>query len=132
MKDNSLPTALKVRLVCAMVFPVVMYGCESWTPIKSEQRRIETFEMWRWRRVLKLPWTSKTPNRTVLDIIVPKTPLMSMIVKQALSYLGHVMRAGGLEAATAVGKVAGTRRSGRQRMRWLDWVALEAGSSWGS
>ena len=110
-----------------MVFPVMMYGCETWTLRKSDQRRIEAFEMWCWRRMLKIPWTDKTPNTQVLMYAQPKMPLLSLVVKHQLTYFGHIMRANGLEKNIMLGKVTGRRRRGRQRMRWLGTVEKEAG-----
>ena len=118
-KDITLPT--KVRLVKAMVFPVVMYGCESRTIMKSECRRIDAFELWCWRRLLRIPWTARISNKSVLKEINPEYSLAGLMLKLKLQYFGHVMRrANSLEKTLMLGKIEGKRRRGRQRMRWLD------------
>ena len=120
-RDITLPT--KVRLVHAMVFPVVMYGCESWTVKKSEHRRIDAFELWCWRRLLKVPWTAKRSNQSILKGISPEISLERMMLKLKLQYFGHLMwRVDSLEETLTLGGIGGRRRRGRQRMRWLDGI----------
>src|SRR5574340_1087206 len=120
-KDITLPT--KVHLVKAMVFPVVMYGCESWTIKKAEHRRIDAFELWCWRRLLRVPWTAKTPNQSILKEISPGISLEGMMLKLKLQYFGHLMqRIDSLEKTLMLGGIGGRRRRGRQRMRWLDGI----------
>ena len=117
----TLPT--KVRLVKAMVFPVVMYGCESWTVNKAERRRIDAFELWCWRRLLRVPWTARRSNQSVLKEISPGISLEGMMLKLKLQYFGHLMRrVDSLEKTLILGGIGGRRRRGRQRMRWLDGI----------
>ena len=119
-RDITLPT--KVRLVKAMVFPVVMYGCESWTVKKAERRRIDAFELWCWRRLLRVPWTARRSNQSILKEISPGISLEGMMLKLKLQYFGHLMRrVDSLEKTLMLGGIGG-RRSGRQRMRWLDGI----------
>ena len=118
-KDITLPT--KVHLVKAMVFPVVMYGCESWTIKKDEHRRIDAFELWCWRRLLRVPWTARRSNQSILKEISPECPLEGLMLKLKLQYFGHLMRrADSFEKTLMLGKIEGRR--GRQRMRWLDGI----------
>ena len=120
-RDITLPT--KVRLVKAMVFPVVMYGCASWTMKKAECRRIDAFELWCWRRLLRVPWTVRRSNQCILKEISPEYSLEGVMLKLKLQYFGHlVRRADSLEKALMLGKIEGGRRRGRQRMRWLDGI----------
>ena len=120
-RDITLPT--KVRLVKAMVFPVVMYGCESWTVKKAEQRRIEAFELWCWRRLLRVPCTARRSNQSILKEISPGCSLAGMMLKLKLQYFGHLMqRADSLEKTLMLGGIGGRRRRGRQRMRRLDGI----------
>ena len=120
-RDITLPT--KACLVKAMVFPVVMYGCESWTIKKGEQRRIDAFELWCWRRLLRVPWTARRSNRSILKEISPEYSLEGLMLKLKLQYLGHVMgRTDSLEKTLMLEKIEGGRRRGRQRMRWLDGI----------
>ena len=120
-RDITLPT--KVRLVKAMVFPVVMYGCESWTIKKTECRRIDAFELWFWRRLLTVPCTARRSNQSILKEISPGCSLEGLILKLKLQYFGHLMRrANSFEKALMLGKVEGRRRRGWQRMRWLDGI----------
>ena len=120
-RDITLPT--KVRLVKAMVFPVVMYGCESWTVKKTEHRRIDAFELWCWRRLLRVPWTAKRSNQSILQEIGPGCSLERLMLKLKLQYFGHLMwRTDLLEKILTMGKIEGRRRRGRQRMRWLDGI----------
>ena len=117
-RDITLPT--KVRLVKAMVFPVVMYGCESWTVKNAECQRIDAFELWCWRRLLRVPWTARRYNQSILKIS-PGCSLEGLMLKVKLQYFGHLMRkADSLEKALMLGEIEGRRRKGRQRMRWLD------------
>ena len=119
--DVTLPT--KVRLIKAMVFPVVMYGCESWTVKKAESRRIDAFELWRWRRLLRVPWTARRSNQSILKEISPGISLEGMMVKLKLQYFGHLMRSvDSLEKTLMLGGIGGRRRRGRPRMRWLDGI----------
>ena len=117
-RDITLPT--KVRLVKAMVFPVVMYGCESWTVKKAEHRRIDALELWCWRRLLLVPWTSRKSNQSTLKEISPGCSLEGVMLKLKLQYFGHLMRrVDSLEKTLMLGGIGGRRRRGRQRMRWL-------------
>ena len=119
--DITLPT--KVRLVKAMVFPVVMYGCESWTVKTAEHQRIDAFELWCWRRLLRVPWTARRSNQSILKEISPGISLEGMMLKLKLQYFGHPMRrADSLEKTLMLGGIGGRRRRGRQRMRWLDGI----------
>ena len=114
---------LCVRLVKAMVFPVVMYGCESWTVKKAECRRIDAFELWCWRRLLRVPWTARRSNQSILKEISPGCSLEGLMLKLKLQYFGHLMRrVDSLEKTLMLGGVGGRRRRGQQRMRWLDGV----------
>ena len=120
-RDITLPT--KVRLVKAMVFPVVMYGCESWTLKKAECRRIDAFELWCWRRLLRVPWTARRSNQSILKEISPKCSLEGLMLRLKLQYFGHLMgRADSSEKTLMLGKIEGRRRRGRQRVRWLDGI----------
>ena len=120
-RDTTLPT--KVCLVKAMVFPVVMYGCESWTVKKAEHRRVDAFELWCWRRLLRDPWTARRSNKSILKEISPGISLEGMMLKLKLQYYGHFMqRVDSLERTLMLGKIEGRGRRGRQRMRWLDGI----------
>jgi len=113
----------KVRLVKAMVFPVVMYGCESWTVKKAECRRINAFELWHWRILLRVPWTARRSNLSILKEISPGCSLEGMMLRLKLQYFGHLMRrADSLEKILMLGGIGGRRRRGGQRMRWLDGI----------
>ena len=115
-RDITLPT--KVRLVKAMVFPVVMYGCESWTVKKAEHRRTDAFELWCWRRLLRVPWTARRSNRSILKEISPVCSLEGLMLKLKLQYLGHQMRrADSFEKTLMLGRMEGRRRRGQQKMR---------------
>ena len=117
-RDITLPT--KVRLVKAMVFPVVMYGCESWTVKKAECQRTDAFELWYWRRLLRVPWTARKSNKSILKEISPGISLEGMMLKLKLQYFGHLMRrVDSLEKTLMKGGIGGRRRRGRQSMRWL-------------
>ena len=120
-RDMTLPT--KVHLVKAMVFPVVMYGCESWTVKKAECRRIDAFELWCWRRLLRVPWTARRSTQSILKEISPGYSLEGMMLKLKLQYFGHLMwRVDSLEETLMLGGLGVRRRRGRQRMRWLDGI----------
>ena len=130
-RDITLPT--KVRVVKAMVFPVVMYGCESWTIKKAESRRIDAFELWCWRRLLRVPWTARRSNQSILKKISPEYSLEGLMLKPKLQYFGHLMqRADSLEKTLMLGKIEGRRRRGWQRMRWLDGItdSMDVGFGW--
>ena len=120
-RDILLPT--KVHLVKAMVFPVVMYGCESWTIKKSECQRTDAFELWYWRRLLRVLWTARRSNQSILKVISSGCSLEGLMLKLKLQYFGHLMqRVDSLEKTLMLGSIGGRRRSGRQRMRWLDGI----------
>ena len=120
-KDVTLPT--KARLVKATVFPVVMYGCESWTIKKAECLRIDAFELWCWRRLLSVPWTARRSNQSILKEISPEYLLEGLMLKLKLQHFGHLaQRIDSLEKTLILGKIEGGRRRGRQRMRWLDGI----------
>ena len=120
-RDITLPT--KVGLVKAMVFPVVMYGCESWTVKKAEHQRTDAFELWCWKRVLRVPWTARRSNQSILKEICPWCSLEGMMLKLKLQYFGHFMRrADLLEKTLMLGGIGGRRRRGQERMRWLDGI----------
>ena len=120
-RDITMPT--QVRLVKAMVFPVVMYGCESWTIKKAEHRRIEAFELWCWRRLLRVPWTARRSNQSILKEISPGCSLEGLMLKLKLQCFGHLMqRADSFEKALMLGKIEGRRRRGQQRVRWLGGI----------
>ena len=120
-RDITLP--IEVHLVKAMAFPVVMYGCESWTVKKAEHRRIDAFEPWCWRRLLRVPWTERRSNQSILKEISPGCSLEGLMLKLKLEYFGHLMwRIDSLEKTLLLGGIGGRRRRGRQRMRWLDAI----------
>ena len=120
-RDITLPT--KVHLVKAMVFPVVIYGCESWTIKKDEHQRIDGFELWCWRRLLRVLWTSRRSKQSILKEISPKYSLEGLMLKVKLQYFGHLMqRTDSLEKTLILGKIEGGRRRGRHRMKWLDGI----------
>ena len=122
-KSRDITLLTKVRLVKAMVFPVVMYGCESWTIKKAECGNIDAFELWCWRRLLRVPWTARRSNQTILKEISPGCSLEGLMLKLKLQYFGHLMRrVDSLEKTLMLGKIEGRRRRGRQRMRWLDGI----------
>jgi len=121
IRDITLPT--KVCLVKAVVFPVVMYGCESWTIKKAECRRIDAFELWCWRRFLRVTWTARRSNQSILKEINPECSLQRLMLKLKLQYFGHLMQgADSFEKTLMLGKIEGRRRRGRQRMGWLDGI----------
>ena len=127
-RDITLPT--KVHLVKAMVFPVVMYGCESWTVKKAEPRRIDAFELWCWRILLRVPWTARRSNQSILKEMSPGCSLEGLMLKLKLQYFGHLMqRVDSLEKTLMLGGIEGRRRRGRQRIRWLDGITDLMGMS---
>ena len=120
-REITLPT--KVHLVKVMVFPVVMYGCESWTVKKAERLRIDAFELWCWRRLLRVPWTTRSSNQSILKEISPGCSLEGLMLKLKLQYFGYLMgRVDSLEKTLMLGGIGGRRRRGRQKMRWLDGI----------
>ena len=123
LKSRDIPLPTKVCLGKAMVFPVVMYGCESWTIKKDGHRRIDAFELWCWRRLLRVPWTARRSNQSILEEISPECSLQGLMLKLKLQYLGHLMqRTDSLEKTLMLGKIEGGRRRERQRMRWLGGI----------
>ena len=123
LKSIDITLLTKVHIVKAMVFPVVMYGCESWTIKKAECRRIDAFEQWCWRRLLRVPWTARRSNQSILKEISPGCSLEGLMLKLKLQHFGHLMqRTDSLEKTLVLGKIEGRRRRGRQRMRWLDGI----------
>ena len=138
LKSRDITLPKKVRLVKAMVFPVVMYGCESWTVKKAECRRIDAFELWCWRRLLRVPWTARRSNQSILKEISPGIYLEGMMLKLKLQYFGHLIRrVDSLEKTLMLGGIGGRRRRGRERMRRLDgitdsmsWVWVNSRSWW--
>ena len=137
-KAETLLCQQRASLVKAMVFPVVMYGCESWTVKKAEHHRIDAFELWCWRRLLRVPWTARRSNQSVLKEISPGCCLEGMMLKLKLQYFGHLLgRVDSLEKTLMLGGIGGRRRRGRQRMRWRmpsltrwPWVWMNSGSWW--
>ena len=123
LKSRDITLPIKVRLVKVMVFPVVIYGCESWTIKKSEHRRIDAFELWCWRRLLRVPWTARRSNQSILKEISPGCSLEGLTLKLKLQYFGPLMRrANSFEKTLMLEKIEGIRRRGRQSMRWLDGI----------
>ena len=123
LKSRDITLSTKVRLVNAMVFPVVMYGCESWTIKKAEYWRIDAFELWCWRRLLRVPWTARRSNQSILKQISPGCSLEGLMLKLKFQYFGHRMqKADSLEKALMLGKIEGRRRRGQQRMRWFNGI----------
>ena len=123
LKSRHITLSTKVHLVKAMVFPVVVYGCESWTIKKAECRRIGAFELWCWRRLLTVPWTARRSNQSILKEISPGCSLEGLMLKLKFQYFGHLMlRADSFEKTLMLGKIEGKRRRGQQRMRWLDGI----------
>ena len=122
-KSRDITLLTKVCLVKAVVFPVVMYACESWTVKKAEHRKIDAFELWCWRRLLRIPWTARRPNQSILKEISPGCSLEGLMLKLKLQYFGHLMpRVDSLEKTLMLGGIEGRRRRGQQRMRWLDGI----------
>ena len=123
LKSRYITLPTKVHLVKAMVFPVVMYGCESWTVKKAECRRTDAFELWCWRRLLRVPWTARRSNQSILKEISPEYSLEGLMLKLRLQYFSHLMqRADSFEKTLMLGKIEDRRKRGRQRMRWLDGI----------
>ena len=123
LKSRDITLQTKVHLVKAMIFPVVMYGCESWTIKKAEHRRIDTFELWCWRRLLRVPWTARSSNQSILREISPESSLEVLMLKLKLQYYGHLIRrTDSFEKTLMPEKIEGRRRRGRQRMRLLDGI----------
>ena len=121
LKSRDITLWTKVRLVKAVCFPVVMYGCESWSIMKAEHQRIDVFELWCWRRLLRVPWTARRPNHSILEKISPEYSLEELMLKWKIQYFGHLMlRIDSLEKTLMLGMIEGGRRRGRQRMSWLD------------
>ena len=122
-KSRDITLSTKVRLVKAVVFPVVMYGCESWTVKKAERRRIEAFELCCWRRLVRVPWTARRSNQSILKEISPGCSLEGVMLKLKLQYFGHLMRrVDSLGKTLMLGRIGGSRRRGQKRMRWLDGI----------
>ena len=120
-RDITLPT--NIHIVKAIVFPVIMYGCDSWALKKAERQRMDAFELWCWRRLLRVPWTARRCNQSILKEISPESSLEGLMLKLKLQYFGHLMqRTASLEKTLMLGKTEGRRRRGRQRMRWLDGI----------
>ena len=135
LKSRDITLSTNVCLVKAMAFPVVMYGCESWTVKNAECRRIDAFELWCWRRVLRVPWIARRSNQSILKEISPGCSLEGMMLKLKLQYFGHLMRrVDSLEKTLMLGGIGGSRRMGRQKMRWLDgitdWMDVSLGELW--
>ena len=123
LRSRSITLSTKVCLVKAMVFPVVVYGCESWTIKKSERQRIDAFELWCWRKLLRVPWTARWSNQSILKEISPEYSLEGLMLELKLQYFGHLMwRIDSLEKTLMLGRIEGRRRRGWQRMRWLDGI----------
>ena len=132
LKSRNITLPTKVHLVKAMVFPVVIYGCESWTVKKAEHRRIDAFELWCWRRLLGVPWTARRSNQSILKEISPGCSLEGLMLKLKLQYFGHLMqRVDSLEKTLMLGEIGGRRRRGGQRMRCLDGITGSMGMSLG-
>ena len=132
LKSRDITLSTKVRLVKAMVFPVVMYGCVSWTIKKAERQRIDAFKLSRWRRLLRVPWTARRSSQSILKEISPGCSLEGLMLKLKIRYFGHLMqRADSFEKTLMLGKIEGRRRRGRQRMRWLDGITNSVDMSLG-
>ena len=131
VKSRDVALSTKIRLVKAMVFPMVMYGCESWTIKKAEHWKIEAFQLWCWRRLLRVPWTARRSNQSILKEISPGCSLEGLMLKLKCQYLGHLMRrVDSFEKTLMLGKIEGRRRRGRQRMRWLDGITDSMDMVW--
>ena len=132
LKSRDITLSTKVHLVRTMVFAIVMYGCESWTIKKAKRRRIDAFELWCWRRLLRIPWTARRSNQSILKEISPGCSLEGLMLKLRLQYFGHLTRRADLfEKTLMLGKIEGRRRRGRQRMRWLDGITNSKNMSLG-
>ena len=132
LKSRDITLSTKVHLVKAMVFPVAMYGCESWTIKKAEHRRIDAFELWCWRRLLRVPWTVRRSNQSILKEISPGCSLEGLMLKLKLQYFGHLMRKAELfEKTLMLGKIEDRKRRGQKRMRWLDGITNSLNMSLG-
>ena len=132
LKSRHITWLTKIHIVKVMVFPVVMYGWESWTIKKAEHQRIDAFELWWWRRLLRVPWTARRSNQSILKEIIPEYSLEGLMLKLKFQYFGHLMwRADSFEKTLMLGKIEGRRRRGRQRMRWLDDITdlMDTGTS---
>ena len=130
LKSRDITLPAKVHIVKAMVFVVVMYGCESWTIKKAEHQRNYAFELWCWRRLLRVPWTVRRSNQSILKEISPECSLEGLMLKLKLQYFGHLMqKADSFEKTMMLGKIEGRRKRGRQRMRWLDGISNSMGMS---
>ena len=130
LKSRDITLPAKVHLVKAMVFPVVMYGCESWTVKKAKHQKIDALELWCWRRLLRVPWTVRRSNQSILKEISPGCSLEGLMLKLKLHYFGHLMRrVDSLEKTLMLGGIGGRRRRGQQRMRWLDGITDSMGMS---
>ena len=126
LKSRDITLLTKVHLVKAMVFPVVMYGCEIWNIKKAEHRRIDAFELWCWKKLLRIPWTARRSNQSILKEISPEYSLEGLMLKLKLQYFGHLMRrTGSLEKTLMLGKIEGGRKRGQQRLRWLDGILTQ-------
>ena len=130
MKNHDVSRKTKVMLVKSLVFPVMLYGAESWTLKLNDKRRINAFELWCWRRVLRIPWTAKVRNTEVIAIINPTSSLEALVLKQKMTYFGHVMRSKeGIGKSLMLGRTEGVRRRGRQRVRWIHELTSSVGRS---
>ena len=130
LKSRDITLPIKVQLVKAMVFPIVLYGCESWTIKKAENRRTDAFELWCWRRLLRVPWTARRSNQSILKEISPGYSLEGLMMKLKLQYFGHLMqRADSFEKTLMLGKMEARRRREQHRMRWLDGITNSMGMS---
>ena len=133
LKSRDITFTAKVHLVKAVVFPAVMYGCESWTIKKAEHQSIDAFELWCWRRLLRVPWTARRSNQSILEEISPEYSLEALMLKLKLQYFGHLMwRTDSLEKILMLGKIEGRKRRGQQRMRWLEgsWIWVSSRIWW--
>lgn len=131
IKDKDISVPLKVKLIETLVFPTVTYGSESWTVLERDRKRIDAFELWKWRKLLRISWTEKRTNKSVLEDIKPTRSLEAMVVRRKLQYFGHVMRnQGSLEHDIMIGQVEGSRKQGKPRTRWIDDVKKIVNLSW--
>ena len=131
LRDSGISKNTKIRLIQTMVFPVVLYGCESWTLKKQDKKNLDSFELWTWRRLLGVSWTERRTNASILEEIKPKYSLEAMATKLKLAYFGHIMRReNSMEKDLMLGHTEGTRRRGRQRTRWMREIQSTMGCSW--